>query len=960
MAFNDTWTGAVSTDWNTAANWNNGSGPATAPPTSSDTATINAGSGNDTVTGSGALESAELTLSSTGTGSVNLTGSYYTGSLNLTGLVQLTGSISDSGTATFAKGAALDGGTTSVQGAATFGSTFTLENAELDLSTSSTATLTTLTLIGATTLSGDVTTTALSDSSATSLTLGTGTFDVSGSSSSSPALLPALTIKGDATLEGTFNSTSDPCPSLTVLGGAELYLNAGDSLVAATASFDPSGYVSLTDGTLTVTGAASFGSSLTVTGAGSFTVDGTLTTQNGSINASDSSRVEINALNGTSGGLTLTADGTSTIEIGDQNVGTAGSITIDSGVSFTESGTFSAPVIADNGTITVAPNTSLTLYGNASSRGLTGTGTIDIDKGSSLTLNDVDPGTSDTVTIDFAQTGGQLWLASDDFDALGNFKPAITGFGATDVIEYQGTATSATYASGYLSLYNGANLVAKFNIGSGYAGDTFSTVAISGGYTQVDLAGTPNAAPAGTASADVYQWVGPVAGFWNAKANWDDVTAGQDPATAAPGANDLVSIGAAANGAAQVVIGNGNAYSLTLGGETLLEGQFNVGAGGFTESTYASVVLYSGSALDVSGAATFGNYAGATLDGGAMAVTGTLNGDYASQFVMENGGSLNAGQLVDYECSYYVYAGDALTVSGGVNDGTAGSGASSFTINGGVFTVGGTFVSTSDSVYAENGGKVQLTSLTEDSHGNGVTLYVDDTTSSIEIGTTGGVAAGTITIDNGTTVTETGSFYASSGTIVDKGVLNVGAGQSLTVEGTLEVDGSATIQANATLTQYGALTGAGTVTIDGGAKLSLTSDSSGTAVTIAFSGAGAELAINSYNDLNASNVFVPTITGFGAADVIDFYDPYATITGAQLCGRQLNLLCRSDDRRDAQPQRHLHQRVLRPAGQWRIYYQIDYLGSGTNTAPAGTTSADSYSGSVRSRASGTRTRTGMT
>ena len=55
-----------------------------------------------------------------------------------------------------------------------------------------------------------------------------------------------------------------------------------------------------------------------------------------------------------------------------------------------------------------------------------------------------------------------------------------------------------------------------------------------------------------------------------------------------------------------------------------------------------------------------------------MAVTGTLNGGYGSQFVMENGGSLSAGQLVDYFSSYYVYAGDALTVSGGVNDGTTG------------------------------------------------------------------------------------------------------------------------------------------------------------------------------------------------------------------------------------------------------------------------------------------------
>ena len=58
--------------------------------------------------------------------------------------------------------------------------------------------------------------------------------------------------------------------------------------------------------------------------------------------------------------------------------------------------------------------------------------------------------------------------------------------------------------------------------------------------------------------------------------------------------------------------------------------------------------------------------------------------------------------------------------------------------------------------------------MTEDSHGNGVTLYVYDATSSIEIGTTGGVAAGTITIDSGKTVTEAGTFYASSG-IVDTG-----------------------------------------------------------------------------------------------------------------------------------------------------------------------------------------------
>ena len=111
--------------------------------------------------------------------------------------------------------ATLDGGTTSVQGAATFGSGFTLENAELDLTTTSTATLSTLTIIGATALSGDLTTTVLADSAATSLTLGTGTFDVTGSSLASPAQLPSLTIEGNTTLEGTFDA-----PSLTVLVGA--------------------------------------------------------------------------------------------------------------------------------------------------------------------------------------------------------------------------------------------------------------------------------------------------------------------------------------------------------------------------------------------------------------------------------------------------------------------------------------------------------------------------------------------------------------------------------------------------------------------------------------------------------------------------------------------------------------------------------------------------------------------
>ena len=127
------------------------------------------------------------------------------------------------------------------------------------------------------------------------------------------------------------------------------------------------------------------------------------------------------------------------------------------------------------------------------------------------------------------------------------------------------------------------------------------------------------------------------------------MTAGQNPAAVAPGKNDLVTIAAAAGGAAQVVVGDGNAYSLTLDGETLLDGVFGIGAGGLSLATSASAYLYGGSQLNVAGNATFGSYAGVTLNGGAMKLTGTgtLNGGYGSAFVMKNGGSLSAAQIVD-------------------------------------------------------------------------------------------------------------------------------------------------------------------------------------------------------------------------------------------------------------------------------------------------------------------------
>ncbi|MGD0864719.1 MAG: hypothetical protein ABSA49_04085 [Rhizomicrobium sp.] len=847
---NYTWVGTDSsdpTDWNDPNNWTVAGAPATSPPGPNDSVTIDAGSDTVSIGGTGELQSASLTLTSSTGGSIDLTGTFDTGTLGLTGVLQLQGTLTDSGTASFADGATLEGGTTGVQGAATFGSAFTLENAELDLSTSSTATLSTLDLIGAVTLSGDITTTSLSDSGATSLTLGTGTFGVSSSTPSAPALLAPLTIAGDDTLAGAFSTSS-----LTVTGGAALNLNAGDSLTASGAAFDPSGSVSLTDGTLLITGNASLGSSLSVSGAGSLTVDGTLSTDGGSIGASDNSRVLIGELNGSGGEVSLSADGTSVIEIGSENTATTGTITIDSGIGVTAWGSFSAPAIVVNGTLDVANGEELSLSG--SGRGLTGSGSVQIGSGSSLYLSGVDPGSSDTVQIDFAGSGGDLSITSGDLTALGAFVPTINGFSSTNVIDFTGSAiTSATYASGILSLYAGATLAAALDIGTGYNNE-FSVLSTNSGY-QIDyLGGGTNAAPAGTTTADSYQWIGPVAGDWNNTANWADTTAAQSPASVAPGANDSVTIAAAANGAAQVLVGNGNAYGLTLEGETLLDGVFKVGAGGLTLAPNASAVLETASSLSVSGNATFGGGADVMLNGGTMSVTGTF---YGSEVVygpnaIENGGSLTVGALVDsFFTEFSIAAGSTLTVKGNVSD-AGGNSNSVFGVSGAGagFTVKGTFVSTDDTVTASNGGQVQLAELTQDANGNGVTLNVADASSSIEIGKTGGVAAGTLTIDDGVSVTETGSFTAP--TIVDNGTLTVASNESLTLTG--------------------AIAGSGTLSIAAGSTLSLDSGSVAATDMFAFVGSGGTLSLATPLGFAASK-----ISDFASGDAVDLAGSWSLV-----------------------------------------------------------------------------------
>ena len=78
--------------------------------------------------------------------------------------------------------------------------------------------------------------------------------------------------------------------------------------------------------------------------------------------------------------------------------------------------------------------------------------------------------------------------------------------------------------------------------------------------------------------------------------------------------------------------------------------------------------------------------------------------------------------------------------------------------------------------------------------------YIDvlDATSSLEISTAGGAAAGSVTIDSGVTTTVAGSFQAPS--IVDNGTIIVAAGSALNLLGALSGTGQIDMAAGRTCT----------------------------------------------------------------------------------------------------------------------------------------------------------------
>jgi autotransporter passenger strand-loop-strand repeat protein/T5SS/PEP-CTERM-associated repeat protein len=160
----------------------------------------------------------------------------------------------------------------------------------------------------------------------------------------------------------------------------------------------------------------------------------------------------------------------------------AGMLTLDQGASVSGHGTLDAP-LADGGLV-AASGGLLDITGSVS-----GSGTLEVAAGSTLELDEGASGAK----IAFKGTGTLVLADATDTSST------ISGFAAGDTIELDGiTATSARDTSGTLDVFDGANLVASFNLNGNYVGAAFD-VSKSGDISDIKLdPNQPSGVPAPT------------------------------------------------------------------------------------------------------------------------------------------------------------------------------------------------------------------------------------------------------------------------------------------------------------------------------------------------------------------------------------------------------------------------------------------------------------------------------
>ena len=301
----------------------------------------------------------------------------------------------------------------------------------------------------------------------------------------------------NVTISSSYNGASEV---VTGIGNAASLAISGNVVLAGqftvgqllmgTAAVSGSSLALSTGASLTVTGAVSPVASpsveLYMINGGTLTVDGAFNAGVGtSMIVSNGGHVRL-AGSASLTGISASIDSTSSLEIGTTGGAAAGSLTVDTGISTTLSGSIAAASIVDSGTILVTESSYLS--GTLSLSGsLSGTGQINI--GSDANLSFQGPAAATSPSIAF-QGSGTLTLSSADLDSTLTFAPVITGLDATDKIDFQGTATSATWNNNILTLMNGATVVANLHLSGNYASSTFTVTTINGVSQIVDPPGT--------------------------------------------------------------------------------------------------------------------------------------------------------------------------------------------------------------------------------------------------------------------------------------------------------------------------------------------------------------------------------------------------------------------------------------------------------------------------------------
>jgi hypothetical protein len=329
------------------------------------------------------------------------------------------------------------------------------------------------------------------------------------------------------------------------------------------------------------------------------------------------------------------------------------------------------------------------------------------------------------------------------------------------------------------------------------------------------------------------------------------VTVGQAGSTLTVGGDLVVGYGTGSQGG--VVITDGGSASVTGSGNGVSLGASG-GSGGITLenpgsslNAGASLTLYSGQ-VTINDGAVLSALDSVTIDGSGATVTVSGTGAVAR---LDCGGLLDvAAGLVTISDGASATATDEVSVGGGASAATvAVSGSGSTLTDGGDLFVGlisgdaGTLTVSGGATFTVGGSLVGLS--------NGSSISVD-ATSAMEIGGTGNLKTGTITVDAGEQVYLSGPGGGTiSGSIDNNGTI---------------ADGSNTYVG--TLTLSGPLTGSGVLNVvavpsGGGVSDLVVSTSVGDGQTADFLGASGTLSIGDLGTFGAA------ITGFQQGDTVD-------------------------------------------------------------------------------------------